>query len=411
MQRLLIPILLFLLAPLGAIHAAGGDVLVRWNEEDYRSIDLPQELPAAARSAIDAWAEWADKRAYRIDVSRDGRVVLVSHLRNAQFTRQMELIESTITLFDAKLPAPAERAEVGAPLPGEPGYEAEPETPAPDDPLPDDPEEEPNPWGDLADELGGDHIAKAWKDSWNWGAGMAPPDTETIVFFIVKKPAEYKSILRQLAKTAPYLKEWAVEAEESGGFALQEPLAGAYQELGEGREEWSPEGELVNRVASLLLLRRFGQQPYWFTMGWSWIAELEITGAIYCFPYRDEFVWATEHSGWEGILRSKFRGRERPVVSLHEFANWKRGSYDDNYAKLSWGVVHFLLEKRAATLPAFLEELRAFRDKDNRVRLSETDWERDRFYTIPLDALDRLARPHLGDTWLHDASEFFREEL
>ena len=62
-----------------------------------------------------------------------------------------------------------------------------------------------------------------------------------------------------------------------------------------GMEEWDIENELVHRLAHLLLLRRFGQQPFWLTMGFSWYVEKEMRGAIYCYPYRSGFVWASEH--------------------------------------------------------------------------------------------------------------------
>jgi hypothetical protein len=408
MKRLLFPIALALLAP---SLLAGGDVVVRWRGEDYRSIELPVEMSEAARSAIDVWSEWGEKRSYRMDLSRDGRVLLVSPLRNSQNERQMGLVERVIELFDDKLPAPAERAVIGAPLPGEPGAPAVEEEPSEDEPLPDDPEEEPNPWGDLSDELTGDGSRGAWTKSWAWGAGTVPPDTETIVFFVVRKQMEYRSILSRLAEMAPYLEEWVIDAAVTGGFTLQEPLTGAYVELTDGREEWSPAGELVNRIAGLLLLRRFGQQPYWFTMGWSWTAELEIRGGIYCFPYRDEFVFATEHSGWKGVLGSQFQSRKRPTLVLDEFASWRRGTYLDACARLSWGTVNYLLHRHPDELPDILEALRVLRDKENRVRVSETDWERDRFYTIPLETLDRILREHLGPTYLRDAADFFREDL
>ena len=57
-----------------------------------------------------------------------------------------------------------------------------------------------------------------------------------------------------------------------------------------GMEEWSPDHEIVNRVAQLLFLRRFSQQSFWLQQGIAWCAEWGYDSSLYCFPYRHEFI-------------------------------------------------------------------------------------------------------------------------
>ena len=399
--------------PASPLHASpvGADVDVRWKDEIYPITALPLEVSPAALSAIQTWAAWVEANRYMMDLSDDGRVLVISASGPSRRRQQRVLVEKTIRLFDKKLPAPAVRLAMAAPLAkadpegggaGAPGKEG-------GDPLPDDPEGGTHPWESLGD-VGGEGLDDPEDVTWAWGAGTVAPDTETIVFFVLRHPAEYEAILDVLAKISPYLVPWIAKAKLYTGFAIQQPLAGCYIETGEGREEWSPDAELVNRLASLLMLRRFGRQPYWMTQGWAWQAELDIRGGIYCFPYRDEFVAATEHEGWGAALRSRFARRADKPVRLEEFATWGRGAYKDDCAKLSWGMVGFLVDKEKRRLPDLLETLRAYRDVHDRIIDSATEWHRDPDYTIPLDELDRLFREHLGDDYLTKATAYFRGE-
>ena len=176
------------------------------------------------------------------------------------------------------------------------------------------------------------------------------------------------------------------------------------------QEEWHPDGELVNRIARLLLLRRFGRLPHWFEQGYAWHAEIALRGGVFCFPYRREFVYATEHVGWDAVVRARLANRaSRPLV-LDEFASWPRHTYSDTFGKLSWGMVTFLLHAHPDALPALLESFRVFRDANDRVKVSDSEWHRDPEYSIPLDVQGRLLREHLAPDWLERATRFLREE-
>jgi hypothetical protein len=175
-------------------------------------------------------------------------------------------------------------------------------------------------------------------------------------------------------------------------------------------EEWNPDNELVNRLAQLLLLRRFGQQPNWLLYGWAWTAEITLLDSVYCFPYRDEFVWATEHTAWPGMLRELFKRRASKPVRPEEFAGWPRGTYRDTEAKISWGVVDYLVRNRSADLPAMLEALRAYRDEHDREIVDGLTWQRRRNYVIPLEEQERMMDEHLGEDIWRDMTRWFRKD-
>ncbi|MEW6074510.1 MAG: hypothetical protein AB1726_18185 [Planctomycetota bacterium] len=396
-----------LLSFLGGLPIAPADVTVRWRQEDHQASALPAELGAEARSAIETWQKWAAEQHYRLDLSADERVLLLSASGSSRRSQQAKLVAGALRFFDERLPAPAHRAGLAA-LAG--GLAGEPAPPAGgDEPIPDDPEGDPPPLGPPRG-VGAEGLEDPPEITWAWGAGSVPPDTETIVFLVLKKPNDYQSALVQLAKIAPYLEPWIAGARKYTGFVLEQPLAGAFVEAGEGREEWDPDAELVNRIAGLLLLRRFGRQPYWLTQGWAWVAELELRGGIYCFPYRSEFVWAVEHTGWPSTLRTKFASRTGDPLRLEEFAAWPRGTYQGDAALLSWGFADFLVAAHRAELPALLEALRVYRDAHDRIPLSATEWRRDPDYEIPLETLDELFRAHLGEDYLAAAARRFRGE-
>ena len=88
-----------------SLHAAPtlGDVTIRWRGENYEPATLPEELEPAPRTAIESWAEWAARMSYRMDLSEDGRVLLVSSAGNRKRGKQMKLVEKTIAFFDEHL--------------------------------------------------------------------------------------------------------------------------------------------------------------------------------------------------------------------------------------------------------------------------------------------------------------------
>lgn len=391
----------------GAAPAAGQDAPILWGERRLKATALPDELPASARAALEAWHAWAGARAYRLDLDGSGRVLILARASNdrvpALLARAVELVER----FDRELPAPPVRLSATQPT----LVAKTPEKPGPaagDKPLPEDPEdpEGAHPWT-LAPPKPAP-VTSAAPVVTTWGSQGQPLDTQTIVLFLVTDHDDFESLLRELAKRFPFLEVWSQEAEALQGFVLGDPLAGAYLERPDGVEEWNPENELVNRLARLCLLRRFGELPNWFVQGYAWHMEIALLGAVYCFPWRDEFVWATEHTGWHGIVKERYaKARLEP----NEFMGWKRGKYLEPEAKASWATCEYLVTQQAAKLPELLERLRVFREEKGRIQDDPTRWRRNLEYEIPVSDQHRMFGEVLGPEYLDKATFFFRQEL
>jgi hypothetical protein len=229
-----------------------------------------------------------------------------------------------------------------------------------------------------------------------------------MVLFVVTDQREFEHLLAALRARVPYLADWTREAKAQQGFVLGDPLVAAYLERPDGVEEWDPEHELVNRLARLCLLRRFGELPNWLVQGYAWHMEIALQGSVYCFPWRDEFVWATEHGSWPASVRERYA---KTRLKAADFMGWKRGKYLDPEAKASWGMVEYLLARERPKLPGLLEELRVFREQHARIQEDPTSWRRNVDYEIPLADQQALFTRALGEGYLERASAFFRQGL
>jgi hypothetical protein len=293
----------------------------------------------------------------------------------------------------------------------EPGAEAPPPAPvvAQDTPLPEDPEDPDggeHPWK-LTSTKPAERTSAAPKTT-TWGAQGVEPDTQTVVLCLVRDQDDFVLLLRHLAETYPYLAAWTEAARANQGFVLGEPCIGAYLERPDGVEEWNADNELVHRVARLLALDRYGELPNWFLLGYAWQQEIELLKGVYCFPWRDEFVWATEHGGWPSAVKSRYaKARLAPA----DFLNFRRGKYVDEMAKASWAMTAWLVTRERARLPALLEELRVFRAVHARVPDGPDRWRKDPDYEVPPAEQVKLFQKHLGADYLTRATSFVRDGL
>jgi hypothetical protein len=106
--------------------------------------------------------------------------------------------------------------------------------------------------------------------------------------------------------------------------------------------------------------------------GTSWCVELELCKDVYCFPYRDEFVWATEHTAWPKELQLLFKEPRDPF--LPGLVAWKRGTFDAARSKEAWGLARFLAEHEGALGATFDDLARMRRDEGVR-RFDDGTWE------------------------------------
>lgn len=384
----------FLLGALAPLAAAGDEAGVYWKGRFVAADELPDAIRPSARAAVTAWAEWAKANEYRLDLEDEGRVLLGSPSeKKSQLERWRALEARTIALFEELLPAPP-RAD--APKPGE----ASDPPPAGTDELPEDPDGAP----------AGFEPSFTWSYTFQWGSAPPEPDADTAVLFVLRNEEAQGALLGDLARRFDYLVEWTKAAHSYTGFVLEQPMMGAYLLDAAGQEEWNPDNELVNRLTQLLVLRRFGRQPYAFVQGLAWVAEQRLCGAIYCFPYRNEFVWATEHTSWESELAKCFQPKDASIP-LDDLLAWNRGKYQNEAAQISFGLMRFLVQNHGGELPAFLEELRVYCEAHSKIDLGNGNWQRDLAFRVPEAELERMLADHFGADVLEQAAEYLRAGL
>lgn len=322
---------------LGAAPLAfGGErVNVRWQGKTGTSAALPAGFPEPAHAALGACEAFCKRAGYRADADATGRLLLVTSEKGSRADEELRQLAKVSAWFDAHFPA-------------------------------------------LVD-------PKAEKTE---------PVCATL--FVVRNPEDYALLLAHLADTSPMLAEWIPQARKETGFVLGQPLCGAYLEDAPGMEEWSPVHELVDRAAQLFLLQRHGELPYWIQQGAAWAAEWAYDGALYSFPYRHEFVLATEHTAWPGEIKAALKARAQKPLELAEFGQLRRGSWDPERAKLAFAAASFLALQPGDKLARALSELAAFRSENNRTYKDDGSWTSDPLYEIPNEKQLELLEAALG---------------
>lgn len=374
--------------------ARGDEVLVRHDGRPYPIDELPEELGEAPRAAALAWAAWCAENEYRMELDESGRVLLITATKSKKASKLMRLVDKTTKRFDELLPPPppVTKAADGAPEDGAGGADG-------GDAAGDD-ENEVDGEGESGDEW--------FLPETQWGTGTTPLDTETAVLFVLRDPRDQGKLLDELAAQHDYLAGWARGAKDLIGFVLESPLVGAYLENAPILEEWRPENELVHRLTELLFLRRFGRQPWWIQQGVAWTLEHDLEKGMYCFPYRNEFVYAVEHDAWPDSVRNlyKRKGKEVAPLDLELLSKWNRGSFQSVPAWTSFGATYYLIHEHGDALPAFLLDLRAYRDAHERKDNGDGTWTRIIDYEIPREALLERMQAHFGADVLTDAGQY-----
>jgi len=349
---------------------AADDVLVHWRDDAHSVVELPSELGAGPRAALETWAPWAADRGYRIELSDDGRVLLLVRSRKRP-RAELELVEDATKLFDSILPAPPRR-EDGSPAP-------QPE--------------------DGSDPLA---LRTGPGEAWTWIRNGSPPDTDTIVLVQARNQEDYETVVDLVVAAQPYLASWAASGKRASGFVLERPLCGVWLDGAADLEEYDAKNELVHRLARLLTLRRFGRQPWWLTLGLAWHFELELRGGVYCFPYRSGFVGRNEHTGWPSQLK---RVAKDPGIDITALARWKRGEWDDERAILAWGFTLDLIRRHERALPMILEDFRVLQNLRGIERRTDGSWSVVVGYEPSAEDQEETMRWFLGDDFETDTSK------
>ena len=353
-----------------------------WDGKRRKFEPMPEEITPAAAHALEFWKAWCDEQEYRLHMSGDQRVLYLVSKKQSHLKRDLGLIEKTAAYVDALLPLPDRDHRVSEE----------------DDPFREneDPFREGDPGAGRSESSGG---------RFEWSEDGVPLETETLVLIKTRNVEDYTSCLKRIADAHSYLKEWFETARNMAGFSLARPLCTAWLESADGLEEYNAENELVHRLAGLLILRRFGQQPYWLQTGLSWHVEWELMDSIYCYPYRNEFVFAVEHTAWPGMLSRKHQETEE--LTMEQFSSWKRGEFQIAFALRAWGMGSFLAREHPEATSAILEDLRILRDHQSKVHDEDGTWNRIVGYECPTADQQVVFERHLGEGYLDRVLEFF----
>lgn len=224
-------------------------------------------------------------------------------------------------------------------------------------------------------------------------------DSELALVFMLRDEAAQGVLLERIAELAPTMASSARSAGGASGFMLGRQACATVLLQVAGNEEYDAGHELVNRLAQILLERRFGTQPYWIQQGVAWCAEWRYDRQIYCFPYRDEFVLQSEHGAWQSEVRRTFGKRSKQPVTATELDACRRGRWDGDAARAAFGVADFLLSEEPARVASALEALRAWRDVDDRQRTGQYSWVRTLGYEVSAAKVEEILGQHLGADW------------
>ena len=374
-------------------------ISVKFGRKSFKTDEPPEALGEAARRALAEWVLWADDNDYRIVLSDDQRVLFLTEEKGGRFSARRELTEEASEVFD-ELIVPFEAGSIED--------RAEPEEAVAEtvDSVPEDPEGDVVPFGGAFGSA--PTLGEPIEDT-TWGSGETfTPDGELLVIVVAEGDDEYGALLEELVRRDPSKRNWADEALGQAGFVLHRPLVGALKRTDAGQEEWNPKNEYVNRIAQLLFVRRFGEQPFWLQQGFAWVVEWSARKSFYCFPYRSGFVGVEEHSGWDVELLNSFKDRKDRPLGPEDFAHWQRGTYVGRYSRISWGLVTFLTNRDKRAFSAMLDDLRLYRHDNNRVDVGGGRWERLEGYEIPIEVQREVIEKHFGEKIWQEATRAFR---
>ena len=316
------------------------DGVAHWKGRKVDAEVLQASLGQGVLDVLLAWSPWAQSQGYEAYVEPLGRVVLYLAADARGVTKELALIEETADAVEELLFGPVTARAAGVP---------------------------PRPFVDAP-------------------AVMAHTRDE----------AEYRILLQHAATLEPSLASWVPVGQTLTGFTLVKPLASGWAVKAKQRVEWKAENEVVHRLTSLLVLRQYGEVPYWLISGLSWHVELQRCKDIYCFPYRDEFVWATEHTAWPKELKALFRdGRSEFLSGL---AAWKRGTFDAARSKEAFGLARFAAARPGA-LSGILADFAELRRSAGIRHIDEYNWELIVGWEPDVDQTRAILRRHLGDNF------------
>jgi len=236
-------------------------------------------------------------------------------------------------------------------------------------------------------------------------AGSTP---RSAVLFELAGPSSFSAVASFLGKKVGRLAGWAAKAPAGTGFLLEDPLAAGWLVSVPKVEVWEPDNELVNRLARLLTAERFGRQPQWLAQGLAWYVELEVCKDVYCFPFRTGFVSKKEHKSWPRKLAALMAARAEQPIEITELTGWRRNSWDENSATLSWGAVRMLAEHYREELPKVLAAFAELRNTEGRNVAEDGSWSWIPDYEVSAEGSLEVLDRELGVDFMAELKRYAR---
>jgi hypothetical protein len=234
------------------------------------------------------------------------------------------------------------------------------------------------------------------------------PEKRVAVLFPIVGPKSFARITAQVGRAVPRLAGWGTGAVKGVGFLLEEPLSAGWLLKVPNSEVWNVENELVNRLARLLTIERFGRQPHWLAQGIAWHIEQKVCKDVYCFPYRNGFVSRKEHKSWSKRLPLVMAARGDRALSATDLHGWTRDSWNADSAVLASGAVDMLAKHYSAELPKVLDAFMGLRNKDGRTTEADGSWQVIPNYEIPADQEQQILNESLGHNFLEQFERYAR---
>ena len=337
-------------------------------ELDEDGAGLPEGLGDDARAALTRWMPLAERYGLELALSEDELLLLCIEKGREE---ALETVEAAAAIVNALLPAPNR-------------------------------EDAPKKLRVRVDRPDG-----SWEESWSSDNTSERLGKGTGVLLQMREGVQYESLLRRLRSDDPTLADWAKTAKTQYGFAIPRPLVAAWIEGGRINEEWNAKSELVHRTVSLLLWRNFGEIPFWIQLGLCWHVEMEICKGVWCFPYRDGFVWASEHTGWDRTLKSRMKKRSKQPFSIEDVTRMTREvvktsesdvPYRDSYL-ITYGTIRCIAWNSDLSLyfAEVCEALRIHRLENGRRWIDKENWELILGYRIPPNEQAAIFEGVLGE--------------
>jgi len=326
--------------------------------------DLPEGMAPGVTTAIDACAVWSKKMGYSLTLDPSGRVLIVCKRVGEKLEKELDLVESVLGRVDAWVP------EAVA-------------------------------------------FPKEWQtqgntQTWGW---LGDPRAEAIpIVYILSGKLQQEALLESLADTAPALESMVVRASKLSGFTLPVPLVTAYLESAAILQEYRPLNELVHRLTHMLLIQRAGRIPQWLVSGLAWEAEWNLGTGIWCFPWRDEFVFNVEHVAWQRLARDHAMG-DGPTKNLavEDLFALGRKRFVRADAILAFGCGAFLAREHPKAIRKFMAELSLDRARGTYHDLGGGSWELDPSYETSIDRQLEILQELVGDDVLNDLTAYLRQ--